>query len=219
MVRDDGKHVAFPNENPILGRYLRVATDAGPAMTAKILKANGKLIYCSTYPGLLDSELASPAHIALREEFDANMENKWGPDCTPDDFPDVALENTPHYNKFNNVNVDLCHQDPEWLEWWRKFTGTDGEEGLLDGMDDESPVETSGIDSKLPTPEIGDHYIGASIIIARGSISNLDKVMSQKRDRDGNLEGPAHPNPIKDPPKLTMLSFLMEKLQSSRPMQ
>ncbi len=198
MVRDEGENVAYPNENPILGRYLGVATDVGPAMTAKILKSNGEVIYRSTYRGLLDSEVARPAHIALREEFDASIKDKWGPDCTPDDFPDVALEDTPHYNKFDNISVDLRHQDQEWLERWRKFTGTDGEEGSPDGMDDEVPVETGGIDSKTPTPEIGDQYVGASVAIPRGSTSARGKVKSRKRDLDGNLSGNAHPNPILD---------------------
>ena len=62
-------------------------------------------------------------HIAQRNEFDASIAEMWGPDCTPKDFPDVALEDTPHYNKFDDVNIDPSHQDKEWLERWRKFTG------------------------------------------------------------------------------------------------
>ena len=85
--------------------------DVRPAMMAKLLKANGELIYLSTYCGLLDSELASPAQIALHEEFDANLEQKWGSSCTPDNFPDIELDENPHYKKFVNVNVDLCHLD------------------------------------------------------------------------------------------------------------
>ena len=103
----------FPDENPVLGRFLGVAIDVGPAMTAKILKPNGEVVYQSTYRRLTDSEVANHANIALHEEFDESIGHKFGADCTPEDFPDVALEDTPHYNKFDNVNIDLRHPDKE----------------------------------------------------------------------------------------------------------
>ena len=108
--------VAFPDENPVLGRFLGIAIDVGPAMTARILKQNGEVIYQSTYRGLTDAEVANQAHIALQEEFDENIGHEFGADCKPKDFPDVALEDTLHYNKFGNVNINLRHQDQEWLE-------------------------------------------------------------------------------------------------------
>jgi hypothetical protein len=42
MFRD--QPVAFPDDNPVLGRYLGPAIDMGPALTAKILKANGEVV-------------------------------------------------------------------------------------------------------------------------------------------------------------------------------
>ena len=53
--------------------------------------------------------------IALQEAFDEAIEYKYGADFNPDNFPDIGLEDTPHYNKFDDVNVDMCHQDKEWL--------------------------------------------------------------------------------------------------------
>ena len=41
----------------------------------------------------------------------------------PEDFPDAALKDTPHYNQSDAVNINLRHQDKEWLERWRKFAG------------------------------------------------------------------------------------------------
>jgi hypothetical protein len=49
LYREESKLVAYLNENPALGRYLGVAIDVGPAMTAKILKANGQVIHRSMY--------------------------------------------------------------------------------------------------------------------------------------------------------------------------
>ncbi len=57
------------------------------------------------------AKVMNEAHIKLWEEFDEAIGNKFGADCTPGDFPDVALDNTPHYNKYDNVNIDLRHKD------------------------------------------------------------------------------------------------------------
>ena len=104
--------------------------------------------------------MANHAHIALCEEFDERIGRKFGADCTPEDFPDVALEDTPHYNKFDNVNIDLRHQDKEWLERWQKFTGMEAND-----MDDEDPRVVTGDDPVVATPEANDQYLGVSILL------------------------------------------------------
>ena len=91
-------------------------------MTAKILKANSQVIYRSTYQGLTEKEVSdNKVHIAQCDEFKSSIAQKWGPDCTPEDLPDVALEDSHHYNQFEAVNIDLGHQDKECLEHWCKF--------------------------------------------------------------------------------------------------
>ena len=114
MFRDEPVH--YPYDNPVFGRFLGIAINVGPAMNAKLLKHNKEVVYWSTFCGLTDEEVANHAHIKLWEEFDEAIGQKFGADCTPEDFPDIALEDTPHYKKINNVNVDLCHQDKEWLD-------------------------------------------------------------------------------------------------------
>ncbi len=54
MFRD--QPVAFPDDNPVLGCYFGPAIDVGPALTDKILKANGEVLYRSTYRALTDLE-------------------------------------------------------------------------------------------------------------------------------------------------------------------
>ena len=115
MFWEEPVHAQFPADSLILGRYLGPAIDAGRAMTAKILNSNGKVIFRSTYCALTDVEVASVVHIALREAFDVVIKEKYNADCNPDNFPDIGLENTPHYNKFDDINVNLRHQDKEWL--------------------------------------------------------------------------------------------------------
>ena len=97
LYREESKLVAYPDENPALGRYLGVAINVGPAMTAKILKANGQVIHRSMYRGLKESEVKNAAHIAQQAEFDASIAEKWVADFKPEYFPDVALEETPHF--------------------------------------------------------------------------------------------------------------------------
>jgi len=75
--------VRYPDDNPVLGRFLGIAIDVGPAMTAKLLKSNREVIYWSTYRGLTDAEVVNQAHIKSQEEFDEAIGNKFGVDCTP----------------------------------------------------------------------------------------------------------------------------------------
>ena len=37
--------VAFPDENPVLGRFQGIVIDVGPAITAKILKHSREVVY------------------------------------------------------------------------------------------------------------------------------------------------------------------------------
>ena len=46
----------FPDDRLILGRYLGPAIDIGSALTAKILKSNGQVVYRSTLRHLNDDE-------------------------------------------------------------------------------------------------------------------------------------------------------------------
>ena len=93
MFRDEP--VKYPDDNPVLGHFLGIAIDVGPAMTAKILKSNGEIPHRSTYRGLTDAEVINQAHIKSREYFDEAIGTKFGADCTPEDSPDIALVDTP----------------------------------------------------------------------------------------------------------------------------
>ncbi len=97
MFRD--QPVAFPDDNPVLGQYLGPAIDVGPALTAKILKANGEIVYQSTYRALTDAERTNAAHVSRRVEFDHNIQDKFGPETSPDDFPDLDIPDTPEHEK------------------------------------------------------------------------------------------------------------------------
>ena len=65
----------FPDDKLILGRYLGPATDIGSALTAKILKANGQVVYRSTLRHLTDEETACSVHTANRKDLTTALLN------------------------------------------------------------------------------------------------------------------------------------------------
>jgi hypothetical protein len=190
MFRD--QPVAFPDDNPVLGRYLGPAIDVGPALTAKILKANGEVVYRSTYRALTDVERANAAHVCRRIEFDLNILDKFGPETTPDDFPDLNIPDTPEHNNFDDV--DYAGRDDKWVKRWRAFTGDE----LIGDADNEIPSPSLGVDVELPTPEAGDNYVDASLMLPCGNSLARGRVIGRKRDARGDPIGNANANPIKD---------------------
>ena len=104
MFRDDP--IQFPDENPVLGRYLGPALNVGMEMTSKITKDNGEVVHSSTYDALTESEAQNSAHISRKETFDKNISVKLGPDVPPDDFPEINLEDTPLYDLYEDDHKD-----------------------------------------------------------------------------------------------------------------
>jgi hypothetical protein len=99
--------VAFPDDNPVLGPYLGPAINVGPTLTAKILKANGEVVYRPAYHTLTDVEWANAVHVCCQVEFNLNILNKFGPETTPDDFPDLNIPDTPELNNFDVLTMPV----------------------------------------------------------------------------------------------------------------
>jgi hypothetical protein len=78
----------FPVSKIQLGRYLGAAIDIVPAMTRKILKKNGSVVYRSSVRPLTPDKIQSPTENKEREEFDIAIENKFGASMDIDDFQD-----------------------------------------------------------------------------------------------------------------------------------
>ena len=53
-------------------------------------------------------------------------------------------------------------------------------------------------DELEPTPEVGDHYIRAKILLPSGDQMAKDHVVARSRDANGNVMGRFHTNPILD---------------------
>ena len=67
MFRDTS--VTYPDDSMVLGRDLGPAIDIGPAMTRKVLKSNGQVVYRSTVRSLTPDEMADESMKKKREEF------------------------------------------------------------------------------------------------------------------------------------------------------
>jgi len=99
----------FPEYKQVLGRYLGPSIDIGPAMTAKILKANGQVIHTSTYRSLTPDEMAQPDEIKERDSFDKSIEEKLGPGTVAGDIEDDEIE-TPTYECYGDyVDGEVKH--------------------------------------------------------------------------------------------------------------
>jgi hypothetical protein len=83
------------------------AIDIGLAMTRKILRKNGRVIYRSSVRSLTQYEIQSPTEKKEREEFDVYVGKKCGPSMDMDDFKD-----DPDYADFVTPTYD-CYEDDE----------------------------------------------------------------------------------------------------------
>ncbi len=77
---------------------------------------------------------------------------------------------------------------------WRAFTGN----GLTGDADNEVPAPSLGVDVELQTPEAGDNYVNASLMLPRGNSLARGTVIGWKRDACGDPIGNANANPIMD---------------------
>jgi hypothetical protein len=104
----------FPEDKLILGHYLGSATDVGSALTTKILKPNGQVMYRSTLQHLTDFEHACPVHTANRKSFDDIIAEQLCPDAQDTDFP--ADDLTPKYELFGDVEDANFDLDPDHID-------------------------------------------------------------------------------------------------------
>ena len=92
-----------PEPKEVHGRWLGPAIDIGPAMTSKVLKSNGQVIYTSTYCLLTDDEMADPTETKLRAEFDTAITTKLGAPLTDSDLQSDGIDaETPTYEVYED---------------------------------------------------------------------------------------------------------------------
>ena len=91
-----GPHVSYTDNNLVLGRYLDPTLDVGPAMCAKILKNNGKVVPRFTLQTLTREDIDSPLNKEHRRQFVASVIACLGPAAMTGDLPEDHV--TPVYD-------------------------------------------------------------------------------------------------------------------------
>jgi hypothetical protein len=94
-----------------------------------------------------------------------------GPKSVPGDFPVEDL--TPEYEHYHGHTI-----------------AEDTDNAYKEGLPNDDNLDP------LPTPETGDNYISAVILLPLDGVLRQGKVISCKRNADGNTVGRAHDRPI-----------------------
>ncbi len=143
------------------------------ALTAKILKQNGQYVCRLTLHHLTPEETLCTVQIAAQLHFDNMITECIGCKSVPGDFP--AEDLTPEYEHYRGHTI----------------------EGDMDNAYEEGLPDDDNLDH-LPMPEVGDNYISAEAFFPLGSVLIWGKVISCKRNDDGNTVGRAHNQSILD---------------------
>jgi hypothetical protein len=154
-----------------LGRDVGAAIDIGPAMSRKILKANGQVLYRTTVRSLTLDEIQSPTEIAERLKFDASVEETLGKYMLEADFkddPDFTDFVTPTFEPYGDDEVPASKM-PD-----------------IDDVDNDHDVDTY------------DQYVGTQVRVPIGGEIRSGKVMRRKRELDGTWKGRANANSMLD---------------------
>jgi hypothetical protein len=159
----------FPVSKIQLGRDFGAAIDIGTAMTCKVLKQNGSVMYRSSVRPLTQDEIQSPTEQKERQEFEISIEEKFGPDMNKDkNDPDNADFVTPTYDCYEDDEVPPSRM-PD-----------------IDNIKEEHDVDTY------------DQYVGARVRVPTGDDLRSGKVLQRKRELDGTVRGRANANPMLD---------------------
>jgi hypothetical protein len=94
--------ISYPDNKEILRRYLGPAPDIGPAMVARIFKANGEVVVRSTLRPLLPEEILRESDIKEKTRFDEAIYARWGPSAKPGDFEEDLDIETLIYEKYED---------------------------------------------------------------------------------------------------------------------
>ena len=148
--------MTFPDDTMVLGRDLGPAIDIGPAMTRKVLKANGNVVYRSTVRPLSPDEMADKAMTKEREKLNEFIERLLGDSFKYEDFsndPELESLGTPSFEPYENDEGDQ----------------------ILALRDDDDEAD----------PDTYDQYVGAEVVLRKADIMMNAKVRGRKRQADG----------------------------------
>jgi hypothetical protein len=104
----------FPDAKEKLGKWLGPTIDIRPAITVKILKSNGQVLYLSSHRGLTKLECQNPDEQRLMKTFMDNLHEVIGSPASLDDLnrldPAAAMPENELYED-DDGNIQECLPD------------------------------------------------------------------------------------------------------------
>ena len=99
--------VRFPEDKMVLGRWLGPSLDTGPAMTGKVLKANGQVVHVSTYWALTESEYKPDVVKENMTLYTNSINTRLGPAASIEELAkDVGDDvKTPQYKPYSDLQT------------------------------------------------------------------------------------------------------------------
>ena len=159
--------VTYPDDGMVLfGRDLGPALDIGPAMTRKVRKANGQVVYRSTVRSPSPDEMADKTRTKERETFTALIEKLFGDSFNYEDF-----SNDPKLESLGTPSFEP-HEDDKG-----------GQPPAIQDNNDEADLDTYN------------QYVGTEVVLPIGGTMMNAYVPGRKRQSDGTLLGKPHSNP------------------------
>ena len=181
----------------VLGRDIGPAIDIGPAMTRKILKSNGQVVYRFTVRPLTVDEMSDPIVTRQRDTYDKQVLLKLGPKLIKSEMasdPDLVDAITPEYEVYVDDHdgavpfiADIDDADPNTYDQYvgakvqlskgnRVVTGTvkrrKTNNGLVVGKANSNPIlDTRTYGVEFPD---GSHAEYSANIIAQNMYSQCD---------------------------------------------
>ena len=162
---------AFPEPKEILVRWLGPAVDVGPALTAKMLKPNGQILYTSTWRPLTDEEWKSADHAKARDEYDERIKSKLGESAL------IKIK-----SESGTGSADDEDETPSFPLYQDDFEGEYHHEPDIDDL----------------TPDVNDEYLGVEVNLPLAGELKSATVKKRTVDGEGNPSGEANENALLD---------------------
>ena len=109
--------LSYPDPEESLGRWLGPSPNIGPAMTSKILKSNGQVIYTQNFRTLSDDERQKPDMIANQKKFSEELAQRLGAPVSESDLAEAGIDaTTPVFEHYEDDVDGAVPSAPETIE-------------------------------------------------------------------------------------------------------
>jgi len=164
----------FPETRELIGHFLGVTHNVGQAFCYWILPKSGAPIARTTVRPITDAELSTHDVQQELSSYDASIRRKLGDHLLTEENLSFAIDS----DELRNALSDVADDD--------------------DGIYQPVEPEADRPDLDEFDEETLDKLLSAEVVLSKGDLQYVGKVINRKRDLDGNPIGRANTNPILD---------------------